>query len=263
MRSSDLFTLYSDPASAKPALVLGNSLGAGVGMWAAQLPVWREDFRVIQFDYPGHNGTRNVPGATPTADIWGACLLEQLDQAGVEDFFYVGVSLGGMLGLRLAALAPARVRRLVFSNARYWQAEAGREQWNARIEQVNQGREQAMAQIASETILRWLSPDFRTHNPEIAAGLQRTLADTVPEGYIAGATVVRDYDARDLLGLVQCPILLTAGSEDVAAPADHVRELGQRLSFAQLRVISGSAHLSNVDSAQAYNGMVSGFLLSE
>lgn len=262
MTSTTLFTLYADPPADKPALVLGNSLGAGIGMWAAQLPVWKEHFRIIRFDYPGHNGTRNAPGAASTAEAWAEGLLQQLDQMGVEEFLYAGVSLGGMLGLRLATLAPARVRRLVFANARYWQTQAGQGQWNARIEQVNQGREQAMAQIASDTITRWLSADFRARQPTVAASLQRTLAETAPEGYVAGATVVRDYDARDALGLLQCPVLLMAGADDLAAPADHVRELGQQLA-AQVSVIADSAHLSNVDSAQEFNRSVTKFLLSE
>lgn len=261
MKPTNMLTLYVDEPSSKPVLVLGNSLGAGIGMWSAQLPMWQEKFRVIRFDYPGHNGTACGPEVVPDAKVWAQDLLAQLTKQGVDKFLYVGVSLGGMIGLQLAALEPSRVQRMVFSNARYFQVEAGREQWVGRIKQALEGREEAMEVIASETVKRWLSDEFRTQDPATAESLQRTLAETVPEGYAAGATVVRDYDARAFLDQVQCPVLLVAGSDDVAAPAEHVKELTLLLSSGRFEVITDSAHLSNVDSADRFIRIVDEFLL--
>jgi len=259
MRSSSLFTLHPDPAGTKPALVLGNSLGAGIDMWSEQLAAWRKKFRIVRFDYPGHNGTRGNPDVTPSADVWAGELLSELAELGVDTFSYVGVSLGGMLGLRLAAAAPTRLERLVVANARYYQSDATREQWSVRINRVTDGYEEAMAQISAETISRWLSEEFRARNADASAGLQHTLASTAPEGYIAGATVVRDYDARSFLEAVKCPVLLIAGSEDVAAPADHMLELATLLR-AHVEVLPGAAHLSNVDSADNFIRAVADFL---
>src|SRR5690625_2330720 len=106
MKSFNTLKLYLDTPSEKPVLVLGNSLGAGIGMWSAQLPGWQEEFRVIRFDYPGHNGTHYDSDVVPKDEVWAKDLLAQLTEHGIETFSYVGISLGGMIGLQLAALAP-------------------------------------------------------------------------------------------------------------------------------------------------------------
>lgn len=257
--TSNLFTIYFDPPSTKPTLVLGNSLGAGVDMWNFQLPRWREKFRVVRFDYPGHNFTSCGRDVQSTQDAWVEALLANLGRIDVGSFYYVGVSLGGMLGLRLAAIASKRVKRLVFANARYCQAEDTRVQWDTRIRRVREGGEAAMTQIASETVIRWLSEDFRTRRPELTASLEQTLAATKPDGYVAGATVVRNYDARNFIADVRCPTLLIAGSDDVAAPPAHMRQLAD-LMDANLILLEGAAHLSNVDSSTAFGGAVEAFL---
>jgi 3-oxoadipate enol-lactonase len=257
--TSKLFTIYADSPTTKPTLVLGNSLGAGAGMWASQLPGWREKFRVVCFDYPGHNPTSCVQSIPSTLDAWVGELLANLDRIGAESFSYVGVSLGGMLGLRLASIASERVERLVFANARYRQSEESRNQWDTRIQRVAEGGEAAMAQIASETIVRWLSEDFRSRQPEWTASLEKTLAATRPDGYVAGATIVRDYDAHGFIASVNCPTLLIAGSDDVAAPAAHMRELADLMNI-DLVVLTGAAHLSNVDSSTSFGCAVDEFL---
>jgi 3-oxoadipate enol-lactonase len=257
--TSKFFTIYADSLTTKPTLVLGNSLGAGVGMWASQLPGWREKFRVVCFDYPGHNHTSCGQSIPSTLDAWVEELLANLGRIGVESFSYVGVSLGGMLGLRLAAIAPERVERLVFANARHRQSEESRTQWGARIRRAEEGGEAAMAQIASETIVRWLSEDFRARQPEWTASLEQTLAATRPDGYVAGATIVRDYDAHNFIAGVSCPTLLVAGSDDVAAPAAHLLELAD-LMDTNLVVLTGAAHLSNVDSSTSFDSAVEEFL---
>src|SRR6266516_3323467 len=99
------------PADA-PVVLLGASLGATRAMWAPQVGALTDRFRVIAFDHRGH-GESDVPPGPYTMDDLGGDVIELLDSLEVEQASYVGISLGGAVGLWLAQNAPDRFHRFV------------------------------------------------------------------------------------------------------------------------------------------------------
>src|ERR1700754_2163840 len=95
-----------------PVVILANSLGATLRMWDPQLEPLTRSFRVVRFDTRGHGGSAVPPGPY-TIDELADDVRELLDRLELEKVHYVGLSLGGMIGMRLAARHPERVDRLV------------------------------------------------------------------------------------------------------------------------------------------------------
>jgi len=95
-----------------PTVVLANSMGATWEMWDANLASLEQHFRVVRFDTRGH-GRSPVPPGPYTIDDLTDDAVDLLDELGVERAHFVGLSLGGMTGLRLAARNPERLDRLV------------------------------------------------------------------------------------------------------------------------------------------------------
>ncbi len=107
---TQLHHLIEGPSEA-PVVVLSGSLGADLTMWDAQASALAERFRVVRYDHPGHGHSPSRPG--PYAlDGLGAEVLALLDHLGVERIHWVGLSLGGMVGMWLAAHVPERIDRL-------------------------------------------------------------------------------------------------------------------------------------------------------
>ena len=94
-----------------PVLVLGNSLGTTRELWEPQLAVLGEHFRLLRYEHRGHGGSPAPPGPYTIAEL-GADVLRLLDDFGIEHASYCGVSLGGMIGMWLAANAPGRIDAL-------------------------------------------------------------------------------------------------------------------------------------------------------
>src|SRR6266480_4302205 len=99
-----------DPAGA-PVLVLGNSLGTTRELWDPQLDVLARRFRLLRYEHRGHGGSPAPPGPYAISDL-GADVLALLDVFEVATAYYAGVSLGGMVGMWLAANAPGRLQAL-------------------------------------------------------------------------------------------------------------------------------------------------------
>src|SRR5215469_16658128 len=118
--------------SGAPVLVLGNSLGTSAEVWDRQVPALSKNFTLVRYELPGHGGSSAWPGSYTIAEL-GAGVLALLDVLGVERAGYCGISLGGMIGMWLAANAPRRIAALGLvctaahlPPAGTWQERAGR-----------------------------------------------------------------------------------------------------------------------------------------
>lgn len=102
-----------------PPLILLPKLGGWIADWRLAAPALAARRRVIAFDPPGH-GNSIMAGPPPyvmTMPECAAIVLSVLDAMRIERFSIAGNSMGGVIGVVLAALWPNRVDRLVIVSA--------------------------------------------------------------------------------------------------------------------------------------------------
>jgi pimeloyl-ACP methyl ester carboxylesterase len=83
-------------------------------MWAAQIARLSGSFRVITADLPGHGSRAHERF---TLDAATECIADVIDTAAGGRALVVGLSLGGYVGMALAARSPERVAGLVVAGA--------------------------------------------------------------------------------------------------------------------------------------------------
>lgn len=236
-----------------PVLVLSNSLGTDLEMWAPQLPALSARFRVLRYDSRGH-GRSGVPPGPYAIERLGRDALALLDALGLERVSFCGLSMGGMVGQWLGAHAGGRLDRLVLANTSA--CIGAPEVWNAHIATV---RAEGMAAIVPGLIDRWFTKGFQARDPETVARIAATLRATDPEGYVAACAAVRDMDQREAIRAIRVPTLVLAGRHDQATPPEQARLIAERVPGAE-PVELDAAHLGNVEAAEAFTGAVLGFL---
>ncbi|MEU5904551.1 3-oxoadipate enol-lactonase [Micromonospora sp. NPDC047467] len=238
--TSRLHTIVDGPATA-PVLLLGSSLGTTSAMWEPQVAALAQRFRVIRYDHLGH-GRSAVPAGPYTLDLLGRELLRTLDDLDVPQVHCAGVSLGGMVGMWLAAHAPDRVRRLALLCT---SASLGPPaQWWDRAATV---RAAGLPVIADAVVSRWFTPAFAAARPDVVTAYRAMLTATSPAGYAASCEAIATMDLRPDLGRVVAPTLVVAGADDPATPLEHAREIVGRIPGARLAVVPAAAHLANVE----------------
>jgi 3-oxoadipate enol-lactonase len=229
------------------ALVLSGSIGSTTEMWEPQREAFA-GFDIVAVDHPGH-GTGPVPtGPVALADL-GAAVLAQLDARGIERADVLGLSLGGAVGMWLAANAPERVGRLLLACTRASFGDpAG---WEERAATV---RAHGMDAIVDAVIERWFTPAFTER------GRWRAMMASIdPEGYARCCEVLRDTDLRGDLARIEAPTLVVAGADDPSVARDEIEELAGRIPDARLVAVPG-AHLPNVEHPAAFAEAVTSFL---
>jgi len=157
------------PAGA-PVLVLGNSLGTTGEVWEPQAAALGERFRLLRFEHRGHGGSPSLPGPYTIAEL-GADVLRLLDGFGVPTASYCGISLGGMIGMWLAAHAPERIGALALCCTSAYLPPAGF--WTDRAAQA---RTAGMASLAEPVVGRWFTPVFRARDPATVGRFVTTVA---------------------------------------------------------------------------------------
>ena len=225
---------YVETGSADaPVVLLGSSLGADQGMWAPQVEVLAKRFRVIAFDHRGHGGS-DVPDGPYTIEDLGGDVVELLDKLEVEQASYVGISLGGAVGLWLAQNAPDRFHRFVAicppSNL-----AANPQPWTERAAQVRADGTQA---IVEATLGRWFLPEFKDIEP-----IRDMLLNCPAEGYAACCEALSNLDLLPGLSTITAPVLLITTDSDTSVPPETVVPLASQIPGAHLEVIENAAHL--------------------
>ncbi len=234
---------WLEGADDAPVLVLGNSLGTSTAVWDALVPELSRHFRLLRYELPGHGGSPSWPGPY-TIDELGAGVLGLLDAWGIGRAGYCGVSLGGMIGMWLAAHAPARIAALglICTSACLPPAAA----WQERAARV---RAEGMASVAAQVVGRWFTPAYAAAEPSVVDAFLAGLQQTEAEGYAGCCEAIAGMDLLDSLPAILASTLVIAGAEDPATPRDHGAAIAVRIAGARLTVLPAAAHLAAVSSA--------------
>jgi 3-oxoadipate enol-lactonase len=240
----NVFYDVAGPAGA-PVVAFGNSLGTNVHVWDAVYAAFVERFRVLRFDMRGHGLTETGAGtdmAALASDV--VALLDALD---IPRVHYVGLSIGGMIGQRLAAEYPTRVDSLVLT------ATANRigseSVWDDRIAAANAG---GMSALVDGVLARWFTPETHRERPELIRGYASMLSRTPVEGYVAACAAIRDADLAADDARIACPTLAIAGARDLVTPPGDAYALRDAIRDAKCVVIDGAAHIVPAERPAAF-----------
>ena len=231
----------------EPAVIFLHGFGASTFSWRDILPDIAERRQVVAFDRPAFGLTErplrgewegpNPYGLTAQADNTVALM----DELAIGQAVLVGHSAGGAVAVLAAARHPDRVSGLVLE-APAILAGGGTPSWIRPLLATPQAR-----RIGPLFVRRLLSGETGEDLVRAAWADPSAVTDEVIEGYRA-PLAIRDWDKAlweltiaprpdapdDALDLIECPVLVVAGTEDGAVPYEdsvHVAEiLGARLA---------------------------------
>jgi 3-oxoadipate enol-lactonase len=228
-----------------PTVVMAGSLGSTLSMWDPQVPELSARYRVVRYDTRGH-GSSPVGDTSCRIDDLADDLLALIDRLDVGPVHLVGLSLGGMTAMRLAARNPGRVRSLTVlcTSALLGPAEA----WLTRAATV---RESGTGAVADAVVSRWFSPDFLAAEPDRVAHFRTMIASTPAAGYAACCEAIAAMDLRADLRTITAPTLVIGGIQDPATPPPHLEAIAAGIGGSSLVMLEPAAHLANVEQSTA------------
>ena len=264
--------------SGAETVVFSPALFANRGMFDAPVAALSDDFRCIRYDHRGQ-GDSGLGAFQPSRHRLGTEGLYDdavalLDQLHLDSCHWVGASIGGFVGMRLAARHPDRVRSLVLigPNVRPLPRADLRQidlfglmlRASHRLGRVGA----AVRRRTTEQVMRNMLGATFMSDPSRAdireTWRQRYSAQLVPEA----VPMIREVfgypeNRREMLARIQAPTLILVGDNDahgVAAPDEGARETQEAISGARLVTIHGAGHIVLVEEPSAATAEIAKFI---
>lgn len=222
-------------------LILAHPIGFDHGLWDSVVPHLTSRFHVIRYDLRGH-GASEVTEKPYSVDLLAQDAIEFATALGIGQFSFVGTSLGGLIGLHIAASTPERLRALIVANASA-RLPLPTEEWNRRIALASTS---GVDPFVEGMLERMFSASYRLANGPALHTLINSFRAMDPRGYGAAMAALRDADLEPQLSKVRAPTLVIAGDADAAVPREHSQRMSDSISGARLAVLAGG-HLSAVE----------------
>jgi pimeloyl-ACP methyl ester carboxylesterase len=212
--------------------------------------------RTIRFDLPGSGRSHRVEGPLSlTLFVEKARLV--LRRIGVERVHVVAHSMGTIIATHLAAAEPAAVASLALFGPLLAPPEPARAAVRARAAHAREGD---MQPIADALLRTSVSAETRARRPAAVAFVRESLMRQDPEGYARTCDALAEMSPADT-SRIDCPTLLVTGDEDVVAPPQAVRMLGERIAGSRLEVLRGCGHWPLVEKPEECTDLLKRFLL--
>lgn len=257
MSTVDVHFVGDGPESGE-VVVFSGSLGSDVRMWEPQVrPLVEAGYRVIRYDHRGHGGSP-VPEGPYKLDAVASDAVTLFDRLGAERVHWVGLSLGGMVGMWLGAHHADRIASLTLCCT---SAEVGpAEMWADRARLV---RAKGTEAVAAAVVERWFTPQWRAENPERVRFYEQMVADTPAEGYASCCAAVETMNLAQQLSGIAAPTLVISGAQDPATPPEHGQRIAGGVAHGRLEILEPAAHLANIEQADEVSRLIVDHLRGE
>lgn len=239
-----------------PPLVLLHGFLCTSRVWERQLADLSDRFTVVAWDAPGAGSSSDPPDTFSIGD-WAVCLVGFLDAVGIGGACVLGLSWGGMLAQELYRRYPERVERLILAGTYAgWKGSLPEVDCEARLERCIRDSSLPTDELAA----RWVPEFFTDAAPQaVRDEMAAVLADFHPLGFRLMARSLADTDTTDLLPAIDVPTLLLWGEQDERSPLSIAEQFHAAIPSAELAVIPGAGHISNMERPDEFNDQVRRF----
>lgn len=227
-------------------LLLVHAFPLDASMWNQQVESLRDEVEVLAPPLPGFGGTPPA-GELLTVEAMANSLVGELDRIGAERAVVCGLSMGGYATFAMWRLHPDRIAGLVLADTR---AESdddlGRERRRVTAETVKAQGSGWMADNPPPLLSEGADPALWEKVKEI---IRRQPAHAIAA---ASLGMAERPDSRPILGEIDVPTAVIVGSADTLTPPPMSEAMAGAISGAELTVLDGAGHLSNLEDAKGF-----------
>jgi 3-oxoadipate enol-lactonase len=250
---------YRDEGAGEPVIFL-HAFPLNQTMWDEQVAALARYCRTITLDLRGL-GNSDAGDGPSTMDEMAADVRGLMAALEIEHATFVGLSMGGYVALAFYRHYPDAVRALVLADTR---ASADSQEARARRMQSAAKVESAGASaIADDMIPLLLGRSTMGNRPDIQARVRTMIEANSAQGIAAAQRgMAARHDSTYILVAMDFPTLILVGAEDTLTRVAEAEGLRDGIHRAELHVIEGAGHLSNLEKPDEFNAALLQFIQS-
>jgi 3-oxoadipate enol-lactonase len=230
-----------------PLIVFLHGIGGNRAHWASQLTFFSRNYRAVAWDARGYGDSDDYEGALQFDDFT-ADLLRVVDFLEETKAHVVGLSMGGRIARNFALKHPGRVATLTLANTSPGFDALSPQEVLRYVEERTSGTPSARRLLGSRA------------GPGAQEALLASFHALRNESYLKTLEASVSQDRGAPLERLAVPTLIITGDEDRVYPPALARGMAQRIPGAELVVLEGCGHLSNLEQPERFNAALLDFL---
>ncbi len=256
---------YEDIGEGFP-VVFGHSYLWDASMWAPQVEALAGSYRCILPELWMHGSSDFLPHDAPvySLDELTRDYEAFVNALGLEQFAVVGLSVGGMWGIRLALSIPERVTGLVLAGTDVGEEpHASKQKFFQMMDAVS--RAGCLPPPIIEAMLPlFFSDQTLATRPDLVEGFRTAMA-AVPPARLSGILAIgrgifgRPHLARRIEE-VRCPTLVIVGEQDRSRPPPEAQRMAHHIPNAELHILPDTGHICNLEAPEQFTALLEEFL---
>jgi len=251
---------YVQRGAGAQTIVFAHGLLFSTRMFERQMEAFEDTYRCIAFDFRGQGESEVTASGydmdTLAADTAG--LIAALDAAPCH---FVGLSMGGFIGMRLAAQRPELLGSLILLETSAGPEPAGSAR---RYRIMNVVARFFGFRLLADRVLRILFGQRFLNDPARAAERAWWRAHLLQNDRVGLYRAVEAVCARDgveqLLEKIAVPTLVIVGDADVATPVEVAQRIHAGVAGSRLAIIPQAGHSATIEEPVAVNAAIAAFL---
>jgi len=257
---NDARTYYEIHGEGPETIMFAHGLLMNHHMFDYQVEAFRKQYRCIRFDFRGHGNSEITPNGYDMESLTDdtAKLIRELND---KPCHFLGFSMGGFVGLRLAIQYPELLNSLVIVDS-----SAGPEpKMNIlKYKLMNVAARWLGTGAVAGRVLRIMFSKSFLKNPDRAEERRRWrkfIEEMDPRSrYRAVNGVINREDVFDEIDRITLPVLILVGEQDRATPPEKSRRMHERIPNSELAIIPGSGHTAPIEKPADVNRSLKRFL---
>jgi pimeloyl-ACP methyl ester carboxylesterase len=260
VQANDIDIYYEVQGEGEP-MVLIPYLAADQACYAFQVAEYAKHFTCFSVDLRGA-GLTSKPEGTYTTELLADDVAAFMQAAGIGSAHVFGLSLGAAAGMWLAAKHPALVKSLSLHSA--WPGSdpflrTVVEVWRIMAEGLG-----SVTEMVIKGIFPWcFTPELYAARPEYIDSLAdfvRSRPMPPVDAFLRQSEAVLTHDARDAIGSIQAPTLLTFGRHDMVTSTRFAEPLSAAIPDTELIIFEDCAHAPIYENVEDFNQRTLAFL---
>jgi 3-oxoadipate enol-lactonase len=251
---------YTDEGAGDETIVFSHGLLLSGRMFASQVAHLKGRYRCITFDHRGQGKSKVTKDGYDMDSLTedAARLIEALDAAPCH---FVGLSMGGFVGLRLAFRRPELLRSLTLIETSA-DPESGENKPRYRLLNFI-ARWFGIGIVVGKVMPILFGRGFLTD--QARAGERAAWRQVIAANDRIGITravrgVIERKGVSEEIGRINLPVLIVVGDQDVATIPEKAERMHAAIQDSKLVTIPNAGHSSTIEEPQAVNSAISAFL---
>ena len=251
---------YINQGEGPETIVFSHGLLFSSAMFAAQVDHFKDRYRCIAFDHRGQ-GQSPVTKDGYDLDTLADDAIKLIEDLDVGPVHFAGLSMGGMVGMRIAIKRPDLLKSLILLDTSADDEPDENKSGYATLNFI--GRWFGFGVVVKKLLPIMFGQTF-LNDPARADDRQKWSKFLANNGRIGTTRAVKGVIERssvaDGLGKIGMPALILVGEEDTATPPEKSESLQKKITGSKLVIIPRAGHSSTIEEPDAVNAAIDTFL---